>query len=50
MDLAPDLADLTAGLGLRFQVRVELDGVADGEVRDQVNERLAKIAADLKLG
>ena len=48
-ELAPDLASLTAGYGLRYRVRPELDGDADAGVRDQVNERLAEVSADLKV-
>ena len=48
-DLAPDLASLVAGYGLRYRVRPELDGDADASVRASVNERLAEVSADLKV-
>ena len=48
-DLAPELASLAAGYGLRYRVRPELDAEADAGVRAGVNERLAGINADLKV-
>lgn len=48
-DLAPDLAALAAGFGLRYRVQPELDGEADAGVRASVNERLAEVSGDLKV-
>ena len=49
-DLAPELASLAAGYGLRYRVRAELDGDADAsEYAPDVNERLAGISGDLKV-
>ena len=49
-DIAPELASLAAGYGLRYRVRPELDGAADAEVRAAVNERLAEVSGDLDVG
>lgn len=48
-DVAPDLAALAAGYGLRYRVQPELDGEADAGVRASVNERLAEVSGNLKL-
>ena len=48
-DLAPELASVAAGYGLRYRVRPELDGDAEASVRASVNERLAEVSADLKV-
>lgn len=48
-DLAPELTELAAGFSLRFRVRPELDGEADSDLRNKVNERLAGISGDLRL-
>ena len=48
-DEAPELVALAAGSDLRFRVRPELVDDADAETRSALNERLAKISADLKV-
>ena len=47
VDIAPELASIAAGYGLRYRVRPELDADADAEARAGVNERLAEISTDL---
>jgi hypothetical protein len=48
-DLAPELAGLAAGYGLRYRVRPEFDEDVDAETRSKVSRRLAEISGDLAL-